>query len=80
MPEPFLIFDLTLFFFFSLFLITTLAFIGTAKWRNAMLYNGRYWILTQGRQGQAVTFNNGFKGPTMSLSNVSLRKDKTGPE
>jgi hypothetical protein len=75
MPEPFLIFDLILFF-----LITTLAFIGTAKWRNAMLYNGRYWILTQGRQGQAATFNNGLKGPRMSLSNVYLRKEKTGPE
>jgi hypothetical protein len=36
-----------------------LAFIGTAKWRNAVLY-GRCWILTQGRQGQAANCNNGF--------------------
>lgn len=37
-----------------------LAFIGTAKWRNAVLYYGRCWILTQGRQGQTANCNNGF--------------------
>jgi hypothetical protein len=63
MPEPFLI------FYLILFLITSLAFIGTAKWRNAVLYYGRYWILTQGRQGQTANFNNGFKGHGV-LSNV----------
>ena len=47
---------------FFFFLITTflLAFIGTAKRRNAVLYYGRCWILTQGRQGQTANCNNGF--------------------
>lgn len=36
------------------------AFIGTAKRRNAVLYYGRCWILTQGRQGQTANCNNWF--------------------
>lgn len=62
------------------FLITSLAFIGTAKWRNTVLYHGRYWILTQGRQGQTANGNNGFKGLMRPILMYTLRKDKTGTE